>query len=618
MKIAVLDDYQGVAPDLADWNGLGGEVTFFRDTIDGPGLVERLKPFDVVCLMRERTPMHAALIRALPNLKLIVTSGPRNLSIDLAAADAQGIVVSGTEGRAPATAQLAMALILLASRGLVAEALSMRNGGWQAGLGRDLDGLTLGLIGLGKQGAQMAALARPFGMHIAAWSANLTRERCDSLDVERAESLAALLAMSDVASVHVVLSERSRGLIDAAAIAGMKRDALLVNTSRGPIVDQMAAIEALKAGAIDYLTKPIDNDRCRQVVTQAIARGRLTRENRYLRAQLRHEHGLDTIIAVSEGMRAALDLARRAASSRSTVLVSGESGTGKELVARAIHLHSDRVGQPFVAVNCKAFADGTLESELFGHVKGAFTGAVSNHVGKFQAANKGTIFLDEIGELPPQLQAHLLRVMDHGEYQRLGEPTVRVADLRIIAATNRDLQKEVAEGNFREDLYHRLNVINVHLPALRDRGDDVLLIARYLVGRYAKDFGRTDVDPAHAFDASAAKGLLRFKWPGNIRQLENHIKKALVLADGATLTARDLDLEIAVPSEDPSGTSIVNVTNADDEIVPLTEARDLWQRAYINRVLALNNGNRTKTARDLGVDPRTIFRHLEKEEKAKK
>ncbi len=250
MKIAVLDDYQGVAPDLADWNGLGGEVTFFRDTIDGPGLVERLKPFDVVCLMRERTPMHAALIRALPNLKLIVTSGPRNLSIDLAAADAQGIVVSGTEGRAPATAQLAMALILLASRGLVAEALSMRNGGWQAGLGRDLDGLTLGLIGLGKQGAQMAALARPFGMHIAAWSANLTRERCDSLDVERAESLAALLAMSDVASVHVVLSERSRGLIDAAAIAGMKRDALLVNTSRGPIVDQMAAIEALKAGQL--------------------------------------------------------------------------------------------------------------------------------------------------------------------------------------------------------------------------------------------------------------------------------------------------------------------------------------------------------------------------------
>ncbi len=301
-----------------------------------------------------------------------------------------------------------------------------------------------------------------------------------------------------------------------------------------------------------------------------------------------------------------------------TVLVTGETGTGKELIAREVHERSPRKSGPMITVNCGAIPENLIESELFGHVKGAFTGAVSNHIGKFQAANKGTIFLDEIGELPLPMQVKLLRVLQEQAVQRLGENKPIALDIRIIAATNRDLQKEVADGNFREDLYHRLNVINVHLPALCDRGDDVLLIARYLVGRYAKDFGRTDVDPAHAFDASALKGLLRFKWPGNIRQLENHIKKALVLADSATLTARDLDLEIAVPSEDPSGSSFVDVTNADDEIVPLTEARDLWQRSYINRVLALNNGNRTKTARDLGVDPRTIFRHLEKEERAKK
>jgi len=301
-----------------------------------------------------------------------------------------------------------------------------------------------------------------------------------------------------------------------------------------------------------------------------------------------------------------------------TVLVTGETGTGKELIAREVHERSPRKSGPMITVNCGAIPENLIESELFGHVKGAFTGATSNHVGKFQAANKGTIFLDEIGELPLVMQVKLLRVLQEQAVQRLGENKPIPLDIRIIAATNRDLQKEVAEGNFREDLYHRLNVINVHLPALCERGDDVLLIARYLVGRYAKDFGRSDVDPSKAFEPSAIKGLLRFKWPGNIRQLENHIKKALVLADNPTLSARDLDLEIELPSDDASGSSVVDVTNADDDVMPLTEARDIWQRSYINRVLALNNGNRTKTARDLGVDPRTIFRHLEKEEKAKK
>ncbi len=301
-----------------------------------------------------------------------------------------------------------------------------------------------------------------------------------------------------------------------------------------------------------------------------------------------------------------------------TVLITGDTGTGKELIAREVHERSPRKQGPMITVNCGAIPENLIESELFGHVKGAFTGAVSNHVGKFQAANKGTIFLDEIGELPLAMQVKLLRVLQEKAVQRLGENKPISLDIRVIAATNRDLQKEINEGNFREDLFHRLNVINVHLPALHERGDDVLLIARYLVGRYAKEFGRDDVDPTKAFDASAYKGLLRFKWPGNIRQLENHIKKALVLADSSILTARDLDLEIEVPSGDASGSSFVDVTSADDEIVPLTEARDLWQRSYINRVLALNNGNRTKTARDLGVDPRTIFRHLEKEVRAKR
>ena len=266
MKIAILDDYQEVALSLADWNSLNGDITVFTDTISGPQLIERLRPFEVICLMRERTPFPGDVINALPNLKLIVTSGMRNLSIDLEAAKARGIPVCGTANRAPSTAHHTMSLILAATGGLFREALSMRNGGWQRGVGRDLDGLTLGLIGLGKQGAQVAALARPFGMRIIAWSQNLTPERCEELGVERAVSLHNLLAEADVASIHLLLSDRSTGLIDADALSMMKTDAVLVNTSRGPIVKTSAVLRALRAGqlgaaALDvYDSEPVAPD----------------------------------------------------------------------------------------------------------------------------------------------------------------------------------------------------------------------------------------------------------------------------------------------------------------------------------------------------------------------
>jgi phosphoglycerate dehydrogenase-like enzyme len=266
MRIAILDDYQGVALGLADWDRLDAEVTAFRDTVSGPALIERLRSFDVVCLMRERTPLAAEVIAALPNLRLIVTTGRRNAAVDVAAAAARGIVVCGTESRAPATAQMAMTLILAASRGLVREALSMRDGGWQAGLGRDLDGLTLGVIGLGRLGTEVARLAQPFGMEILAWSANLTEARCTELGVERAASLDALLARADVATIHLVLSERTRGLIGAAELARMKPDAVLVNTSRGPILDDTSLQAALRSGrlgcaAIDvYAEEPLASE----------------------------------------------------------------------------------------------------------------------------------------------------------------------------------------------------------------------------------------------------------------------------------------------------------------------------------------------------------------------
>jgi phosphoglycerate dehydrogenase-like enzyme len=250
MKIAVLDDYQGVALGLADWDRLNAEITVFRDTIGGPALVERLVPFDVVCLMRERTTFPGSLIAALPRLRLIVTTGRRNASIDIAAAAARGVTVCGTDSRAPVTAQMAMTLILSASRRIVPETLSVRDGGWQTGLGRDLDGLTLGLVGLGRLGAQVAALARPFGMNLLAWSENLTETRCAEVGVRRADSLDMLLAAADVVSIHLVLSARTEALIGPRELAAMKPDALLVNTSRGPIVDWRGLLQALRVGRL--------------------------------------------------------------------------------------------------------------------------------------------------------------------------------------------------------------------------------------------------------------------------------------------------------------------------------------------------------------------------------
>lgn len=266
MRIAILDDYAGAALRLADWSGLG-EITVFSDTItDSAALVERLAPFEVICLMRERTPMPSALIAALPNLRLIVTSGPKNAAIDVAAAKARGITVSGTESRKTTTSELSILMMLALNRRLLPEVASLNAGGWQAGLGRDVAGLTLGLVGLGNIGAQMSVLGKALGMEIAAWSQNLSEERCASLGVRQMASLAGLLAVSDVASVHLVLSERTTGLIDRTALASAKPGMVLINTSRGPIVDGLAVLDwlrrdpAAKAGLDVFDTEPLPQD----------------------------------------------------------------------------------------------------------------------------------------------------------------------------------------------------------------------------------------------------------------------------------------------------------------------------------------------------------------------
>jgi transcriptional regulator with PAS, ATPase and Fis domain len=276
-----------------------------------------------------------------------------------------------------------------------------------------------------------------------------------------------------------------------------------------------------------------------------------------------------------------------------SVLITGETGTGKELIAREVHVRSPRTGKPFITINCGAIPENLLESELFGHVKGAFTGAVSNKQGKFQAADGGTLFLDEIGEMALDLQVKILRAIQERVVIRVGDTRPENVDIRILAATNRDLEKEIAAGRFREDLYYRLNVVNVHLPPLRERGEDVLVIARYLLSRYAREFDAK----VKGFSPNATVAIRKYNWPGNIRELENRIKKAVVLCDSSVIGPDDLGL----------------VGDTLPQILTLADAKEKFQRDYINEVLALNNGNRTKTARDLGVDPRTIFRHLEKE-----
>jgi DNA-binding NtrC family response regulator len=352
-----------------------------------------------------------------------------------------------------------------------------------------------------------------------------------------------------------------------------------------------SAVAAMREGAFDYVTKPFDNDELRAVVARALELGRLARENRYLRQEVSSRYTADAVVAESPRSRDLLALVRRVAASRATVLVQGESGTGKELVARLLHYWSDRVGQPFVAVNCKAFAEGVLESELFGHEKGSFTGAVTARPGCFERAAGGTLFLDEIGDIGLDFQAKLLRVLQDGEVLRVGGTQARRVDVRVVAATNRLLGGEIAAGRFREDLFFRLNVIPIQLSALRERREDILPLARHFLARHAAEAGRR-----LAFSAEAEAALLAHAWPGNVRELENAVERAVVLARGDAITPEDLLLEQgALRRPDAAGGT-------------LQDALDQAAAARIRGALEAAGGQRSEAARMLGVDRTTLYR----------
>ncbi len=359
--------------------------------------------------------------------------------------------------------------------------------------------------------------------------------------------------------------------------------------------DVPAAVAAMRAGAFDYVTKPFDNDELRAAVARALERTRLERENRYLRQEVGGRYAPSTVIAESPRSQALLDLVRRVAPSRATVLVQGESGTGKELVARLLHYWSERVGQPFVAVNCKAFAEGVLESELFGHEKGAFTGAASTRAGCFERAAGGTLFLDEIGDVNLDFQAKLLRVLQEGEVLRVGGTEARPVDVRVLAATNRPLREEIAAGRFREDLFFRLNVIPIQLAPLRERREDVLPLARHFLARHGAEAGRS-----LGLGADAEQALVAHAWPGNVRELENAIERAVVLARGERITPEDLLLE----------TGATAVPGAGDGT--LQECLDRAAAARIRGALEAAGGQRAEAARALGVDRTTLYRLMKR------
>ena len=375
---------------------------------------------------------------------------------------------------------------------------------------------------------------------------------------------------------------------------------VLIMTAFGTIE---AAVDVMKFGAFDYITKPFANDELLLSVQNASELARTHRQYRLLREAMEEQYGLHRFVGRSKAMREALSMVDRAAPSRSTVLISGESGTGKELVARAIHFASPRKEGPFVSVNCMAFNPGVLESELFGHERGSFTGATSMRRGRFEQANGGTLFLDEVGELTPDLQVKFLRVLQERRFERVGSGEEIEVDIRVVAATNKDLQAKVQAGEFREDLFYRLNVIHIPLPALRERREDIPLLVAHFTEKLTKENG---VQPK-SFSDEAMNFLMGYEWPGNIRQLQNVVERCLVLIPGEVISVDNLPPEIR--DEESQFKSAVDLLPVE---LDLADTLEKIEAALIRRALVRADLVQVKAAELLGISKSLLQYKLKK------
>ena len=357
------------------------------------------------------------------------------------------------------------------------------------------------------------------------------------------------------------------------------------------------AIEAMKLGAYDYISKPFKPDEIILTLRKAEEREQLRRENELLRKEVAKEYSFENIVSKNEKMQKMFDVIKKVSQYKSTVLISGESGTGKELVARALHYNSERSQNPFIPINCGAIPENLLESELFGHAKGAFTDAIRTKKGLFEEADGGTLFLDEIGELPTQLQVKLLRVLQDGEIRRIGESKSIQIDVRIVAATVKDLAKEVNEGRFREDLFYRLNVLPIHIPPLRERKEDIPLLIQHFIGKYNQAMNKN----VAGIDHKALETLMNYKWYGNVRELENTIERAIVLADKNNIELENLPIEIQDFKEE------FQLETLPDEEYSIKKASKSLEINLIRKALKKTKGNHTHAARLLEISHRALL-----------
>jgi len=413
------------------------------------------------------------------------------------------------------------------------------------------------------------------------------------------------LAYLDESEVDVVITDMKMPKVSGRQVLEHVRKnyphiPVLIMTAYGSID---AAVEAMKLGAFDYITKPFSNEELLLSVTKAAHLAEAERQNRLLRENLEERYGLQHIIGKSKAMRGVLEMVDKAAPSKSTVMITGESGTGKELVARAIHFNSPRKNGPFVSVNCMALNPGVLESELFGHEKGSFTGAVARKRGRFELAHDGTLFLDEVGELTQDLQVKLLRVLQERRFERVGGVEPVEVDIRVVVATNKDLMEAVKSGEFREDLYYRLNVIQVHMPPLRERREDIPLLAAHFLNRYARENAKN----LTGFSTEAMDYLTGYEWPGNVRQLENVVERCVVLAPGETIGVEDLPPEIK--DEEAQFKSAVDLLPSK---LNLADTLEKIEAALIRRALVKNEFVQVKAAESLGISKSLLQYKLKK------